>query len=314
MTSLREQDERLQAWQNERNWVNNDNQLRWPGNDHPRILFYFAGNGNDGDQFIKVYRSHVIDGVGKRKDGSTFPTTTHKYCPVQSGESGTDCPSCQAGHLVIKERMSIWLYVNNILHEVMPPDKAYPQVMVDNRVWFNEEVKDFRIWHTSAWKDSPWGMIKKLYELYNGLHNFMGQLEVTGDKLGRRYPLYAVPNTAPLDPNIYAQAKAVCEPIPNILKAQMGGPVVSNPNPGNYRNEPENPALVTPFTMPGQILPTFDPASSVPSIPANTLISSPPETVEIGNEIVDTVTDATPNVMEHNIQEDDNRRPMKGLF
>lgn len=197
------------------------------------IVFQFVANGDEGDKFIKVYRSHIIPVPGKEFSDA-------RYCPIQSGEPDLSCPLCEQGHTDIKERMSMWLYVYNILHTTMPKDKAYPVAPYEGRNYFNEEVNDFRIWHASAWRDSPWADILKNAEIYKGLHNFTANLVVVGEKLSRRYKMYALPNSPMFTPELYAKAHEECEPIPDILKAQISSPVQLNPQQSTQTSQPSS--------------------------------------------------------------------------
>lgn len=298
MTSLREQNERMKAWMNEKpSFTDNSNELRWQNGDHPRVIFYFASNGNDGDQLIKVYRSHITPGIGK--NGGRF-SEAH-YCPVQSGEAGVECPKCAAGHANVKERMSIWMYVIDMLHSIMPKDKNYPHVLVDGVPFFREEVNTWKIWHTSAWKDSPWGTINKLFELHGGLHKFVAQMETIGDSVDRRYPVYAIPESPAMPPDLYAQAKEVCTPIPQILKGQIGSPVAVNPvaaAPITAQVSPPIQLGAQPYIVPGQAIPAYSVSVPAPPAPPTPAPPAPPE----------------PEAEMPIIQEEDNRRPMKSLF
>lgn len=221
-SSLRDMQARMEQWINEKpSWDNGIN-LRVQENDI--VLFQFVASGNDGDQFIKAYRSHAFDGPATKRGR---PTTILRYC-LMNGE-GVECQYCTQNAGKIKERMSIWMYVQNILHTTMPPEKQYPQVNYEGRFYFNEEVNDFKIWHTSAWKDSPWSDIVKLAEVYKGLHNFTAQMVVVGQELTRRFKVYAMPNSPSFPDELYARAKAECEAIPNILKKELATPVALNP-------------------------------------------------------------------------------------
>lgn len=224
VSSLREMNERRNQYLSEKSSSYEDfgKNLRFLKDD--LIVFQFVANGDEGDKFIKVYRSHIIPIQGR-----DYPD--HRYCPQQSGEPDIECPLCAQGHTDIKERMSMWFYVYNILHQTMPKDKQYPVAPYEGRNWFNEEVNDFKIWHASAWRDSPWADIIKNAEIYKGLHNFTANLVVVGEKLTRRFKFYALPNSAIVTPELYARAQEECEPIPGMLRAQVSSAVQLNPQP-----------------------------------------------------------------------------------
>jgi hypothetical protein len=138
----------------------------------------------------------------------------------------------------------------------MPAEKQFPQVNYENRLYFNEEVNAFKIWHTSAWKESPWQDINKLNEIYKGLHNFTAQLICIGANLDRRFKIYAIPQSPMVSEQTYAAAKAECEAIPLILARQMNTPVTINPQQAQQAT-PQG--VVVPFQLPGasQNVPAF---------------------------------------------------------
>lgn len=236
----------MNQWMNEKPSFDGGRSLRFQKGDV--IFFQFVASGQDGDQFIKVYRSHIIEIT---RNGQ--PSSVQKYCPIQSGEGGVECPYCAQGHTNIKERMSIWMYVMDVLHETMPEGKSLQQVPFENRTYFREEINDFKLWETSAWKESIWVDILKSDQIYKGLHNFTAQLLVTGEQLGRRFKLYAMPNTATMTAEIYEAAKTNCEPIPSTLKAQMASPVALNPAAAQaVQTQPSTaPAAIAAWTPPG---------------------------------------------------------------
>jgi hypothetical protein len=267
MTSLREMHERLTQWQAERPNFSGGDEIRFMRDD--LAIFQFASSGEDGDQLIKIYRSHVLEAISKT--GSKY--NTHRYCPVQSGED-IACPLCDQDIKTVKERMSIWMWVTDIMHKTLPQDKQYPYVEYEGSRFYREEVNAWRIWHTSAWRDSCWPDIIKLYSIYNGLHNFTAQLLCSGDGVGRRYKVFALPNSPALTPEMYARAKEECEAIPAILKRQMNSPVQANPQASPVGQaqpqqeaapfSPFQPAAI-PFTAPSADKPQpVDPPPSAP--------------------------------------------------
>lgn len=286
MTNLRDQNSRLNQWMNEKPSFDFGSELSLKKND--LVIFKFCSNGDDGDNLIKVYRSHVIEAISSK--GSKY--NKHIYCPAQSGEE-TPCNYCAQGQANVKERMSIWMAVRQVLHATMPPEKMFPQITHENTLYFNEEVNDFRIWNTSAWRESPWQDIVKLAELYEGLHNFTAQLQCLGDGLARRYKIYAVPRSETVSSELYEKAKLECEPIPTILHNQMGGAVAAAPPQQTERIStpigvfaPSNvAAVIQPFAAPGVVIPSVQ----IPSL------DNPTEGIPVA-------------------QEEDPKRPLKSLF
>lgn len=256
----------------EKQTFDNSNELRVETND--RVIGWFASNGDDGNGLINNYRTHGYD----RMSGKGTRYTIHRYCPVQSGEQGVPCAACQAGDTNIKERMSMYFWVSNILHASMPKDKTFPQVPYQGAYYFNEEVNAWRIWNTSSWKESPWTDICKLFEMYGGLHKFTFQMDVVGSGLQKRFKIYPLPNSAFFPPEMAARAKSECPPIPQILAAQLAQPLQQNPNAVQPNNgmlaqpgQPQ-PTNIMPFTVPGQAAqPVFTPGAVATPIAAPVL-------------------------------------------
>lgn len=243
--SLQAMAQRREAWLNEKPQGGFGQDLRLKEGD--QVYFQFVSTGKDGDDFIYMYRAHAI--ASTSNNGQQM--TNFRYC-LQANE-GADCPYCQQGHSDIKERMSIWMYVTAILHASMPantpPDKMFPQIQYQGRVFFKEDLNDFKVWHTSAWRESPWSDILKLDQMYDGLNKFSCELTATGANFNRRYKLYAVPNSPAPGPEIYTAAKEKCQPIKEILKAQLAGPVAVNPQ--TQPQQQNNGSNVIPWTPPG---------------------------------------------------------------
>lgn len=268
--------ERRNQWMAEKPPFNGDNTQYRPSKGI--VLFQFVANGDEGDRFIKVYRSHIIP---QERDSNKF--NIQRYCPIQSGDGNVECPLCDQGHSDIKERMSIWMYISTILYSTMPKQREgvppLPQVNYQGQLYFKEDVNDFKIWHASAWRDSPWSDILKLSEVYKGLHNFTAQMDVVGDKLQRRYKLIALPNSAMLLPETYQKAAEACRPIMEILYEEMNSPVQLNPNisqgdtaSSNIGTPSQATPTVAPFSAPGVSAPVFEPAATMIEASDNTNI------------------------------------------
>lgn len=315
-SSLAEMDARMNQWMADKPSTFNDGtELKLEENDI--MLGNFVASGFDGNQFLSVYKSHVFDAISK--NGKRFNSTV--YCPRASGETELNCPKCTEGMSNQKERMSMWFYVLNIFHATMPKEKQFPQVNWQGKYYFNEEVTGFKIWHSSAWRESPWSDIKKNSEIYNGLHNCLFQLERTGSGTATRYKLYALPNYPGLPPEIYERAKTELESIPVILRKQIGSAVQAAP----VQAAQAQGAPVTPFVIPGTPAPTFGftpqtgaaPQPSAPMFtPAAPVIPQTQPIAEMPSfnlpvQEATTLSELTGTPVE---PEEDTKRPMKSMF
>lgn len=301
---LREMNQRRDQWLNEKPQFDGSGiELRIATGD--LVLFQFMANGDEGDRLIKLYRSHIIPMISK--EGKHYSRTY--YCPVQSGETEVECPLCVQGHTEIKERMSMWMFVSNILHQQLPKqkpeDKVFQQVPYEGGVYFNEEVGGFKIWHTSAWRDSPWSDILKNAEIYKGLHNFSAQIQVVGSGVATRYKLYALPNSPMVSPDLYTKAQQECQPILDILHQQLTSPVQINPEQttNQQTQQPRNIGVRT-FVPPGQNLPEFKPFPSFGSAATNVADN----TLQKATATEETTIDYVP------VEAQEEEKPLKKLF
>jgi hypothetical protein len=296
MSSLQAMNERMNQWMAEKPTFDGGNELRLNRDD--LAIFQFVSSGNDGDQFIKVYRSHIVQAISKKGK----PYNTHRYCPVQSGDD-VPCPLCDQGVKDIKERMSIWMYVMDIMHTQLPQEKQFPMVLYEGKNYYREEVNGWRIWNTSAWRDSCWPDIIKLGNIYSGLQNFTAQLICTGDGLNRRYKVFALPNSAALTTEMYARAKEECESIPLILNKQINSPVENNPQQANPQDQG------TPWAPQGT--PYMPPQQAAPYSPGQPAVSTPAQPPQNAPSVPGqpTPVDPPPSAPEADV-----RRPLKSLF
>lgn len=237
---LREMQQRMTTWMNEKPSFNSGDELRLNRDD--LMIFQFAGNGDENGRLLAVYRSHIIPQRGKNGK----PYNAQRYCPIKSGEN-MECPFCAQGMDDIKERMSMWFYVHHILHAQMPAEKHFPQVEYAGRYYFDEEVMGWRRWDSSAWRESPWNDIVNLAQMYQGLHNFTAQMQVTGEGLSRRFKIYPIPNSPALPPELYQQALDTLETIPEYLHKQLTSPVQAAPT-GQQQQQPAGNNMVVPFS------------------------------------------------------------------
>jgi len=315
VSSLREMQAQMTQWQDEKPQGNWGDELRLQDND--LVIFQFASDGSDGRKFLNLYRSHAIDRIAK----NGRPYAEFRYCPVQSGEAGLECPLCIQGVAATKQRLSLWLYVQNILHTTLPQGKTFPQTQYEEQVYFNEEVNDFKLWHTSGWKESPFSDIRQNGTNYKGLHNFTAHLLVVGTGLDKRYKIYAIPNSPFLPPELYAKANAECESIMDILHKQISSAVQPQPTQAPLMTgQPSSPVSVqniTPFTPVGTPVPSLE----VPTLDISPPVEPPPveEKEEVEEETESTPPappeePAPPNTPASTTEAPDDKRPLKSLF
>lgn len=262
MTNLLDMEARRAQWEAEKPGFGNG--LRLFENDV--ALGHFVATGSDGDAFIKVYKSHAFPGISQ-KTGKRF--WNYRYCTREN--DGTECVFCAAGHAELKERMSMWFYLYCILHATPPQEKPnLPQTQWEGRIYYQEEVQGFKRWDDSAWSQSPWADILQLYQSYQTLHAFLFSLKVTGREMQKRFKIFAIPNSAPLPPEVYQRAINECTPIPQTLRAEQQQAVQTNPQQAGAIGLP--PAgFASPFQMPGA------PSPAPLAIPGATVVAPIPD-------------------------------------
>lgn len=237
---LAEMNARMNQWMAEKPQGNFNNTTELRLNQNDVVIFQFAASGTDGDRLIKAYRSHIFGLVSKNNKRYNEA----RYCPVQNGD-GQECPWCAAltsGALAagtgdLKERMSMWLLVHQILHASMPqlrqgetmPD--WPIVAYEGSNYYMETVNAWKVWHTSAWKESPWQDICRTASMYGSLHAFTAQILCTGAERNKRFKFYVLPNSAALPREYYEQAYNQLTPIPDMLREESNRNLTQNPQP-----------------------------------------------------------------------------------
>lgn len=270
MTNLRDMSQRRDAWLNEKPQGGGE-KLRGLRNGD-EVFFWFAGNGDEGDRLIKIYRAHAVQTVVNGQ-----PMTATRYCPKQN--DGEPCALCDQGLSDMKERMGIWMYITSILHATLapntPPDKIPPQINYQGTIYFNDQINGFKFWDASAWRDSPWPDIIKLSEMHQGLHKFMAQMSVVGEKMQRRYKLYAMPNSTGLPTELYQQAMNELKPVKELLLSELASPVATAPGAPQQNLGTAQPMAPVqnfqPFSTPvnnqPHSVPPFNPFSAAPPAP-----------------------------------------------
>lgn len=256
--------ERMSQWMAEKPQGDWGNELRLSTGDI--VYGQFVASGEDGDKYIKIYRSHIVDRV--TRTGKHYGQAV--YCPIHSGESESGCPLCEQSYGELKERMSMWFDISTILRAQMPQgenQKPLPQVQSEGRIYFQEDIQNFRIWHASAWRESPWQDICKLNEIYQGLHNFAFRMDTVGRGMETRYKIYAIPNSQGISEERYQQAQEACRVIPEILREQIGAAIQLNPGAQQpaSANVPQF-GMASPFVPPGTSAPPFTPFAGSPTV------------------------------------------------
>lgn len=278
---LAEMNARMQQWMNEKPTGNFNNTTELRINQNDMVIFQFASSGADGDRLIKAYRSHIFGLISK--NNKRYNET--RYCAVQNGE-GQECMFCNMGHTDIKERMSMWLLVHQILHASLPqpqqgqPMPDWPVVNYEGNNYYMEQVNAWKIWHTSAWRESPWSDICRAASLYQSLHNFTAEILCTGSGMNKRFKFIVLPNSAALPNEYYQQAWSSLEPIPDMLRAEMSRQIAQNPQPagGVWSDRQQIATNFVPGGVPmgGHAVAWQPPAAPAPTLAVPMTIGAPP--------------------------------------
>lgn len=206
-------DKRRQQWLADKPVFSGGNELRFSKQGGELVFGYFISSGDDGDRFMSLYKGHSVETITTKGE----KISVVKFCPILSG-MGEECQYCDAGNTAIKDRMSMWFYVTDILHTFLPQEKNFPTQEFGGRVYYREEIQAFKLWNSSAWKESPWEDIVRFQTLYKGLHNLQFMMTVSGAGMARRYKITAMPEPSKLPEEIYERAKSECQAIPEYLK------------------------------------------------------------------------------------------------
>lgn len=277
--SLAEMNARMTQWMNEKPQGNFNNTTELRLNQNDLVIFKFAATGSDGDRLIKAYRAHIFGLVSKNNKRYNEA----RYCPVQNGD-GQECMWCNAlnsGQLAagtgeLKERMSMWLLVEQILHASMPQPRQgeavpqWPIVAYEGQNYYMEEVNGWKVWHTSAWRESPWSDICRTASMYGTLHAFTAQILCTGSAMNKRFKFYVLPNSAPLPREYYEQAWTALSPLPDLLREEGNRNLSQNPQAtaGNWSETRQISNNFVPGGMGGGggAPMTFQPAMAAPVV------------------------------------------------
>lgn len=232
------------------------------------VIAHFLCTGKDGDPYFDTYVAHEIPASGQGK----YPTA--RYCPVQSGhDENYPCHGCKEV-LKTKDRMIMWFWVYNVLHSVLKPNETFPQVLFNNKPYFNREINAPRVWDTSAWRESPLDDIMMLGAQLGSLHNTRVNLVTTGRSTSKRFKLYMEPNTPAIDEELYGQAIAQIRPVIEVLQDQLTPMPETVAQPTQM--QPAGAATIKPFVA-GPI-PTLNMTAPPSSVTAPTAL--PPTELE----------------------------------
>lgn len=180
--------------------------------DDMAFFWFIASGGDEGDDYLAVYQAHEIPAISN--NGKPF--SKNVVCSVLN-DYGEECRLCQEGGAKLKDRMSMWIWITDILHKTMRQGQQMDVIQYQGQSYFREPINGPRLWHTSAWRESPWDTIVTLNANYGGLQKFVGQLTATGEGMQRRYKLFALPNTEGIPAENLEQARQLCKPIRQIL-------------------------------------------------------------------------------------------------
>jgi len=212
MGSIQEMQDRQAKWDREKPEGTGGNELYARNGDI--VYGYVLWAGEAQDPFLELYWAHEMP--------SPQPGGFPKYfcCPVQNEfEPNARCQYCIDG-LKLKRRMTMWWYVDQILHSFLKQGEQYPLVQFQGRPYYQQIVQDFRLWNASAWRESPWHDIEILVGQIGSLRNMAVQMTVAGEGKDKRHKIHVVPNTPALDDILVKAAFEKCRPVMDILSQQ----------------------------------------------------------------------------------------------
>jgi len=212
MGSIQEMQDRQAKWDREKPEGSGGNEL-YPRNGDI-IYGYVLWAGEADDPFLELYWAHEVP--------SPQPGGFAKNvcCPVQNEfEPNARCQHCIDG-AKLKRRMTMWWYVDQILHSFLKQGEQYPLVQYQGKPYYQQIVNDFRLWNASAWRESPWHDIEILVGQIGSLRNMAVQMTAGGEGKDRRYKIHVVPNTPALGEEIVKAAFEKCRPVMDILSQQ----------------------------------------------------------------------------------------------
>ena len=179
MGSIQEMQDRQAKWDREKPEGTGGNELYARNGDI--VYGYVLWAGEAQDPFLELYWAHEMP--------SPQPGGFPKYfcCPVQNEfEPNARCQHCIDG-AKLKRRMTMWWYVDQILHSFLKQGEQYPLVQYQGKPYYQQIVNDFRLWNASAWRESPWHDIEILVGQIGSLRNMAVQMTAGGE--GKRQAL-----------------------------------------------------------------------------------------------------------------------------
>jgi hypothetical protein len=229
-----------------------------------RVFFNNLWTGEDGDPMFESYISHEYPA---QRAGQW---SQQKLCPVQSGfDVNYDCPGCR-DDVKFKRRMAMWFYVTDILYAAPRENEQLPTTNYNGQIYFHRSVNGFRLWDTSAWKESPHDtFMENAHQGY--LLPYTWHMHSSGANKDRRYKANMMPNTPGTTPELIAKARAECVPIKQWLMDQLNAvPTVAAPAAGGTFQPPSFQTTgMAPAPAPvSQTQPAFQPTTTVAAAPA----------------------------------------------
>jgi len=259
MGSIQEMQDRQAKWDREKPEGSGGNEL-YPRNGDI-IYGYVLWAGEADDPFLELYWAHEVPSA---QPGGYAKNVC---CPVQNEfEPNARCQHCIDG-AKLKRRMTMWWYVDQILHSFLKQGEQYPLVQYQGKPYYQQIVNDFRLWNASAWRESPWHDIEILVGQIGSLRNMAVQMTVAGESKDKRHKIHVVPNTPALGEDIVKAAFEKCRPVMDILSQQW------EQVPTEQRVLPPEPTLAPPTPAPA--VTSAAPLPGAPPAPPPSVVGSP---------------------------------------